>query len=186
MPPGDKGPFAGPSCRSWRLRQGIPLMQETMSVADEVWIAVASLHRDRPEQEDFTINEIMEQAEAANLTGHGTVQPSVRAHICLHCGANKPSNPERYRMLFETLAGRPRLFRPGDSCLPRRAAGKYMPKRHEIPVCHGELLDWFVAEYVPLTSADTVDPLLALRGLGKGLWAGETADDHVRRQRSGW
>lgn len=161
-------------------------MQETMRVADEVWIAVASLHRDHPEREDFTIDEIMEQAEAANLTGHGTVRPSVRAHVRLHCVANKPPNPERCRMLFETRAGHRRLIRPGDPCHPRRATGKHMPKRHEIPICHGKLLDWYVAEYAARASADTVDPILALRRSGKGLWADEAADDYVRRQRSGW
>ncbi len=30
------------------------------------------------------------------------------------------------------------------------------------------------------------DPLLALRGSGKDLWADETADDYVRRLREGW
>lgn len=161
-------------------------MQVTLLVADEVWIAVASRHRDHPEREDFTIDEIMEQAKAANPTGHRAVRPSVRAHICLHCVANKPPNSGRYRLLFETRADHRRLFRPGDPCHPRRAAGKHMPKRHEIPVCHGKLLDWYVAEYAPRASADTVDPILALRGLGRGLWADETADDYVRRQRSGW
>ena len=161
-------------------------MHETLRVADEVWIAVANLHRDHPRREDFTIDEIMEQAETANLTGHGTVRPPVRAHICLHCVANKPPNPGQYRMLFETRAGRRRLFRPGDPCQPRRTTGKHMPKRQEIPAGYGELLDWYVADYVPRTSADTVYPILALRGLGKSLWADEAADDHVRRQRSGW
>ena len=61
-----------------------------------------------------------------------------------------------------------------------------MPKRHEIPVQHGELLDWYVAEYVPRMSPDTLDPILALRGSGKGLWAVEAADDYVRRLRSAW
>ena len=161
-------------------------MRENIRVADEVWIAVASLHRDHPEREDFTIDEIMEQAEAASVTGKGTVRPSVRAHVCLQCVANRPPDPERHCMLFETRAGYRRLFRPGDPCHPRRATGLHMPKRHEIPACHGELLDWYGAVYAPRTSADTVDPILALRGLGKGLWADETADDHVRRQRSGW
>lgn len=30
------------------------------------------------------------------------------------------------------------------------------------------------------------DPLLALRGSGKELWADEHADDYVRRLREGW
>lgn len=167
-------------------KQEIPDVRENILVADEVWIAVAGLHRNCPEREDFAIDEIMEKAKAANLTGHGTVRHSVRAHICLHCVANMPPNPGRCRMLFETRAGYRRLFRPGDSCHPHRATGKHMPKRHEIPAHFGELLDWYVAEYAPRASADTVDPILALRGLGKGLWADEAADDYVRRLRSHW
>ncbi len=88
-------------------------------------------------------------------------------------------------MLIETLAGHRRLYCPGDPCHPRRATGKHMPKRHEIPICHGELLDWYVAEYVLRKSAGP-DPILALRGMGKGLWADEDADDYVQRQRAGW
>ncbi len=161
-------------------------MSENIHVADEVWLAAASLHRNHPEREDFTINEIMEQAETANVTGHRPLRPGVRVHVCLHCVANKPPNPERYRMLLETRSGCRRLFRPGDPCHPGRATGEHMPKRHEIPIGHGELLDWYVAEYVSRTGADTLDPILALRGLGKGLWANEAADDYVQRQRSRW
>ena len=161
-------------------------MSENIRVADEVWLAAASLHRNHPEREDFTINEIMEQAETVNVTGHRPLRPGVRIHVYQHCVANKPPNPGRYRMLLETPAGRRRLFRPGDPCHPRRATGKHMPKRDEIPMRHGELLDWYVAEYVPRTSAGTLDPILALRGLGKSLWTDEAADDYVLRQRSGW
>jgi hypothetical protein len=37
-------------------------------------------------------------------------------------------------------------------------------------------------------AADTerTDPLLALRGSGKSLWADEHADEYVRRLRQGW
>lgn len=159
-------------------------MQESIRVADEVWIAVARLHRNHPWRADFTIDEIMEQAETAKVAGHGPLRPSVRAHICLYCVANRPPNPGRYRVLLETRAGRRRLFRPGDPCHPGRSAGKHVPKRREIPACHRELLDWYVAEYVPRTSVDALDPILALRG--SGLWADEAADDYVRRVRSGW
>lgn len=30
------------------------------------------------------------------------------------------------------------------------------------------------------------DPILALRGTGRAVWANETADDYVRRLREGW
>jgi hypothetical protein len=40
-----------------------------LQVADEVWIVAALLHRDHPEQVDFSIDEIVERAERQNLYG---------------------------------------------------------------------------------------------------------------------
>lgn len=55
---------AGPGAQGRELL----IMPENIRVADEVWIAVASLQRNHPWRTDFTIDEIMEQAEAANMT----------------------------------------------------------------------------------------------------------------------
>ena len=161
-------------------------MPNRIRVADEVWIAAASLHRSHPDRADFTIGEIMRQAETANVTGVSPLRPGVKVHVYLHCVANKPPNPGRYRVLLETPAGRRRLFRPGDPCHPRRTAGKNIPNRDEIPMRYGELIDWYLAEYATQACGETRDPVLALRGLGKEIWAGEAADDYVHRQRSGW
>ena len=161
-------------------------MAERIRVADEVWIAVASLHRRHPERPDFTVGEIMAQAESANVTGVKPLRPGVRVHVYLQCVANKPPNPGRYRMLFETAGGRRRLFRPGDPCHPLRAAGKDAPKRHELPAGCRDLLDWYASEYAGGGSGEVEDPVLSLRGLGKELWANEDADAYVRRQRAGW
>ena len=114
------------------------------------------------------------------------LRPGVKVHAYLHCVANKPPNPGRYRMLFETVGGRRRLVRPGDLCHPLRAAGKGTPKRHEIPVGYRDLIDWYVREYAVGSPDDAEDPVLSLRGLGEEIWADENADAYVRRQRSGW
>ena len=161
-------------------------MSDKIRVADEVWIAAASLHRSHPERSDFSIDEIMRQAEAASVTGVSPLRPGVKVHVYLHCVANKAPNPGRYRMLLETPAGRRRLFRPGDPCHPHRTAGKHIPKRDEIPMRYGELIDWYVAEYAAQRSGEGQDPVLSLRALGKEIWADEAADDYVHRQRSGW
>lgn len=155
-------------------------------MADEVWIAVATLHRSHPDRGDFTIREIMEQAESANVTRVKPLRPGVKVHAYLHCVANRPPNPGRYRMLFETTGGRRRLFRPGDPCHPLRAAGKDVPKRHEIPIGYHDLIDWYVGEYAGSASDDVEDPVLSMRGLGKEIWADEDADAYVHRQRVGW
>lgn len=161
-------------------------MPPAIRVADEVWIATAHLHRSHPERADFAIDEIMRQAETANVTGAAPLRPGVKVHIYLHCVANKPPNPGRYRMLLETPAGRRRLYRPGDPCHPLRMAGKHVPKSDEIPACFRELLDWYVTVYAAPAGGKAQDPVLALRGMGKEIWANETADDYVLRQRSGW
>lgn len=161
-------------------------MEKRVRVADEIWITAASLHRDHPDRADFTIGEIMARAESANVTGVKPLRPGVKVHAYLHCVANRPPNPGRYRMLVETEDGRRRLFRPGDPCHPLRAAGKDMPKRHEIPSGFRDLIDWYVGEYAGGASDDPEDPVLSLRGLGAEIWADEDADAYVRRQRSGW
>ena len=107
-------------------------------------------------------------------------------HAYLHCVANKPPNPGRYRMLIETSKGRRRLFRPGDPCDPGRAAGKDVPRDDEIPPEYGELIDWYRNDYVPDGERQVTDPILSLFGLGKEIWADEDADAYVRRLREGW
>ena len=79
-----------------------------IKVADEVWIAAALLHREHPKQLDFTIEQIMERA--AREAGKEPLRPGVYVHVVQHCVANRPPNPGRYRMLFETTSGRRRLY----------------------------------------------------------------------------
>ena len=85
----------------------------TVKVADEVWIATALLHRNHMDREDFSVREIVEQARSERVVGV-PLRAGVQVHAYLHCVANKPPNPGRYRMLVETSKGRRRLYRPGD------------------------------------------------------------------------
>ena len=98
-----------------------------IKVADEVWIAAALLHREHPKQLDFTIEQIMERA--AREAGKEPLRPGVYVHVVQHCVANRPPNPGRYRMLFETTSGRRRLFRSGDVYDPAREGAKTVPAR---------------------------------------------------------
>ena len=160
-------------------------MAISLRVADEVWLAAASLHRAHPDQADFTIAELLAHAAAANLTGK-PLRPGIRVHVYQHCVANRPPNPGRYRMLVETAPRRRRLYRPGDPCHPLRTAGKDVPDPAEIPLPCRDLIDWYHAHFVAERAGRVQDPLLALRGVGKALWADEDADDYVQRQREGW
>jgi len=161
------------------------LASTRMKVADEVWVAVALLHREHPKQLDFTIEQIMERT--AKEAGKEPLRPGVYVHVVQHCVANRPPNPGRYRMLFETAPGRRRLFRGGDVYDPAREGSKTVPAREDIPSEYTYLLDWY-QDWSQDSVDDRIknDPLLALRGSGKELWADEHADEYVRRLREGW
>ena len=164
----------------------MPILSRTrVRIADEVWIVTALLHRDNPALSDFSIDEIMERAVEEHISG--AIRPGVYVHVVQHCVANRPPNPARYRILLETRPGRRRLFHKGDAYHPAREGSKMIPKPDEIPARYSDLLPW----YRDWSSAATIaspgtDPLLALAGSGKALWADEHADEYVRRLREGW
>lgn len=156
-----------------------------LKVADEVWIATVLLHREHPEDPDFTVEEIVQRAKREGISK--PFRPGVYVHAVQHCVANRPPNPGRYRMLFETAPGRRRLFRKGDSYHPEREGGKIVPKREDVPRHYEGLIAWYENwSSVLATKAKDTDPLLSLRGSGKRLWADEHADEYVRRLREGW
>lgn len=156
-----------------------------LRVADEVWIAAALLHRERPGDTDFTIEEILNRARKEGLTK--PFRPGVYVHAVQHCVANRAPNPGRYRMLFETSPGRRRLFRKGDVYHAGREGGKITPKREEMPHGYDGLLTWY-QDWCSIfsRSAAQEDPLLSLKGSGRQLWAHEHADEYVRRLREDW
>ena len=150
-------------------------MTKDIKVADEVWIATALLSREQPTRGEFSLKEIEQRLRDENLAGG--VRPGVYPHISVHCVANVPPNPGRYRMLVSTGPSRRRLFREGDPAHPRRDGSKTHPRREDVPAGYHELIDWYEHEW----SARVVqaDPLLALAGQGRGLWGGESVDEFV-------
>jgi len=156
-----------------------------LKVADEVWIATVLLHREHPSAADFTVDEIVERARQEGISK--PLRPGVYVHAVQHCVANRPPNPGRYRMLFESAPGRRRLFRKGDSYHPEREGGKIIPEREDMPARYEGLIAWYETWSSTMAAkAKEADPLLALRGSGKSLWANEHADEYVRRLREGW
>ena len=157
----------------------------TIRVADEVWIATALLHQERPHDLDFAIEEIV--SRVADLALSSSLRPGVYVHVVQHCVANRPPNPGRYRTLFESAPGRRRLFRKGDTYHHDREGGKITPDPEHLPKNFGGLLNWYQAWCATKTaSAVATDPLLALLGSGSQLWSSEHADDYVRRLREDW
>lgn len=155
-----------------------------IKVADEVWMATALLHRENPSAEDFTLKEIEMRAAEEGLVNER--RRSVYLHILQHCVANRPPNPNDYRMLYETSPKHRRLFRIGDSYHPQRQ-GKVTPEVDEIPTRYEDLLRWYEGwSRSEVERAIESDPLLALYGSGKRIWADEHADEYVSRLRAGW
>lgn len=160
-------------------------LRSELKVADEVWIAAALLHRERPESADFSIEEIVARAQRENL--YGSLRPGVYVHVVQHCVANRPPNPGRYRILYETTEGHRRLFRKGDPEHPDRRDAKSTPSRNDLPSGYGGLLTWY-EDWCAQAANRAVenDPLLSLAGSGRHLWAEEHADGYVDRLRAGW
>ena len=156
-----------------------------LRLADEVWIITALLHRENPGREDFSVEEIRERAHAEHATE--SLRPGFNVHVIEHCVANRAPNSGRYRMLIETAKGRRRLFRKGDPYHPAREGSKIVPEPEELPTQYRYLLDWYTDEYsTKRTSSVETDPLLALRGSGRELWANEHADEYIKRLREDW
>ena len=168
-----------------RRQRGRSVLVDSVKVADEVWVATALLLRENPGRGEFTVAQIVERARQEAITGE--LRPGVYVHALQHCVANLPPAPGRYRALFATGKRRRRLFRQGDPYHPKREGAKIVPEREELPSAYRHLLDWYFTEYAgDSRQIPEEDPLLALRGSGKGLWAGEDPDTYVRRLREGW
>ena len=112
-----------------------------IKVADEVWLATALLHRENPSRTDFALSEIVERVSKEGIIDE--LRPGVYVHAALHCVANRPPNPGRYRMLYETRPKYRRLFRLGDSYHPQREGSKITPEADEIPLRYADLLKWY-------------------------------------------
>ena len=153
-----------------------------VKVADEVWIATALLHREQPRRQDFTVQEIVDRVARERV--HGSLRPGVSIHAYQHCVANLPPNPGRYRILTGTGKNTRRIFHPGDEYHPAREGGKITPKKEEIPEKYWPLLDWYESRFgKSLKENRLADPLLAMKGMWKGLWKDEKPDAYVRRLR---
>jgi hypothetical protein len=111
-------------------------------VADEAWLATALLHREHPDAEDFSLDDIRDRARREFHDN----RPGVWQHIVSHCVASNRPNPAQYRMLHGSARGRRRLYRPGDPVHPERK-GKMYPEKRDIPERYRTLVDWYLSDY---------------------------------------
>ncbi|HKW98541.1 MAG TPA: hypothetical protein VJN43_12465 [Bryobacteraceae bacterium] len=168
------------------VRETIEKAKGHVLVADEAWIALATLHKKYPQRPSFSAKEILDQVKRQHV--HPEVRAGVQAHIYLHNVANLEPNSARYRMFYRLENETYRLFRNGDRVHPLRR-GKVAPNRAQLPEKYHPLLDWYENEYCKgegNAMKEQDDPILQMWGLGKEIWAGTNADEYVNSLRSGW
>jgi hypothetical protein len=159
--------------------------QAHILVADEVWVALVTLHQKHPQRASFSAKEILDQIKLEKA--YPEVRAGVQAHIYLHNVANLDPNSARYRMSYKLEDGTYRLYRPGDAARPLRK-GKTAPRRAELPERYHPLLDWYEAEYCRGTQQQgrRTSWIDEIWGLGKEVWAGVDADEYVASLREDW
>jgi hypothetical protein len=182
-------------CHHSKFMEGdieMPLSEIKFLVADRIWIAVALLHQQAPDREDFSKDEIRQKMREIGVM-EGLNPATVAPHLKEHMVANEPPSTGKYQMLFKTPSGNLRLFLPGDYVDPRRhsrrsSKTKQLPDRDEIPAEYAHLLDWY-SDWSKKKAANTKsinhddDPLIRLIGSGKQIWADEHADEYVENLR---
>jgi len=160
------------------------LLDRDVRVSDECWIALALLHREAPTRTSFSAREILDRVRAERVCPE--LRRGVQPHLYQHNVANVTPSSARYRMFYKLEDGTLRLYRPGDNTHPSRR-GKTKPERRDLPAAYQYLLDWYENDYVRRgPSPEETDPVLAMRGAGKELWAGVDPDAYVADLRSGW
>jgi hypothetical protein len=167
---------------------GLAYAKAEMKVADELYLALALLHREQPQVDAFTVKEVVARAAQEGFEARPA---SLRAHAHGHAAANLPPGKNmRYRLLFKQEDGRVRLLRSSDYVHPDRHQ-KFYPELLEIPERYHPLVGW--ARKYSESPADSGAPgrgwlagLHQMRGLGRDVWLGVNPDEYVRSLREGW
>lgn len=165
--------------------------KEHIKVADELFLILALLHREHPDEEAFPMGQILERARQEGLGTSRSDQKSLRVHAYEHAAANMPPGRQggRYRIAFRQEDGRIRLLQPTDYVHPGRHQ-KIYPDENEIPERYRELLEWAKRRWksvnVPTKQSGWLKGLQGLRGLGKSAWAGIDPDKYVEELREDW
>jgi hypothetical protein len=174
-----------------RAHQSDAVQTLDLAVADAVWVGVALLHLRFDKRSQFSVDEIVESVAANHLTNRAL--KSVRSHAQWHCVANLPARPNRSCMLFATRESdesggtHRRIFRDCDvnRIHPDRRGAPTHPVWGKLPEQYAYLRDWYEIERKK-GSEQTVDPLLALAGTGRGMFGDQGADAYVNSLREGW
>jgi uncharacterized protein (DUF433 family) len=149
-----------------------------IKVADEVWVAMALLHREYPRRDSFRVGEIIARLDREGI--YGVRRPGVSTHVSQHCVANKPPDGGGYRMLVAVPDGGRRLYRNGDEAHPARQ-GKVTPREDDLPAAYTYLLRWYWDEYASPGAARGTSAgrnVVALRE-SSGFYTPEALQSHI-------
>jgi len=163
-----------------------------LKVADAVWVATAHLHQEHPDAEDFAIAEVIDRTVDEGLTEAKRI--SIQTHVYRHLVANREPRHATYRMLHEPKPGRRRLhwlndpYHSGRQGAPDQLGTRVTPVLDDLPLELRPLLRWYaeISSQMASQPAEDSDPILALRGAGRGLWREEDPDQYVNRLRGSW
>jgi hypothetical protein len=161
-------------------KRGSTAENADLTVADAVWVGTALLHQRHNNSEPLSTADIVHFVESQRLT-KGAFK-SIWQHVSQHCVANRPPQPNRACMLFATGQGNRRLFRDGDRVDPERVGGRTHPNWDELPSQFADLRQWY--ETVWNTHDPQDDPLLAVIGTGREIWADQHADEYIAELRN--
>ncbi len=160
-----------------------------MTDSIRLWIAAATLHRERPGEPIFTAAEIRKRAAELELPGQGKLPAAPLTSQGLI--ANVSPSRNKCRFFYRESCERAhtvclRLFRDGDEYHPERRNGRVAPAAEELPEAYRPLLDWYWTKYNPRPATSENDPILALRGVGKELWRSLGGTRFIEELRSNW
>ena len=140
----------------------------SLKVADEVWISTALLHRKLPDRRDFSVGEIVAQADAERATG-APLRPGVQVSRLSALRGQQGSQSGALPHVGRDVEGAPAACSaPGTPATRVVSGARRRRAEDELPPEYRELLSWYRRDYVGDDSRREVDPILALRGAGRG------------------
>ncbi len=136
----------GDTLRSHTHQKDIAPPTAPISTPKAVWIAVATLHKERGLKMTFSTNQIIERIREQNLCN--VSDSTIVTHVSSHCVANSPAAIEYpHRKTYRVGHGMYRLYKKGDPCHPTRESGSIAPLPFQLPRKYKDLRRWYDEEY---------------------------------------
>ena len=136
----------GDELRKHAHQRDIAPPADPISTANAVWIAVATLHRERGLKMVFSTNPIIEKIREQNLCS--VSDTTIRTHVSSHCVANTSAAVKYpHRKTYRVGHGMYRLYKRGDPYHPTRESCPIAPLQFQLPYKYKDLRKWYDEEY---------------------------------------